>query len=273
MFESGHLLALADEHRGEFATATPFPHVVIDDFLPSWTIDRLVDEFPAPGSHGWERYQSARERKLASNDVEDLPRFTRHVLSQFNSGVFVGFMERLSGIEGLIPDPWFDGGGLHQIERGGYLKVHADFNLHPRLRLIRRLNAILYLNKDWHGGFGGDLELWNRDMTEAEARVAPLANRLIVFATTSDGYHGHPTPLACPEDRQRRSLAFYYYTAPSGGTEPPAHSTLFQKRPNESRERLPVKQALKRWVPPAAVDGWRAAKARIQERRVRRSGR
>ena len=52
------------------------------------------------------------------------------------------FLETLTGIDGLVPDPYFAGGGLHQIVRGGFLKVHADFNWHPKLRLDRRLNML-----------------------------------------------------------------------------------------------------------------------------------
>src|SRR6266436_1022806 len=66
-------------------------------------------------------------------------------------------------LDGLIPDPYFGGGGLHQIEAGGFLKVHADFNVHPKLKLDRRLNMLVYLNKDWREEWGGHLELWSRD--------------------------------------------------------------------------------------------------------------
>jgi len=64
---------------------------------------------------------------------------------------------QLTGIDALVPDPHFEGGGLHQIEPGGHLKVHADFNRHPRTGLARRLNALIYLNRDWKPEYGGAL--------------------------------------------------------------------------------------------------------------------
>lgn len=101
--------------------------------------------------------------------------------------------------------------------------------MHPRLHVQRRLNALLYLNEDWQESYGGALELWDRDMTHAVTKVLPLANRLVVFATDDDSNHGHPLPLACPPDRTRRSMAWYYYTATSGRDAPTPHSTLFRE--------------------------------------------
>ena len=108
------------------------------------------------------------------------------------------FLEALTGIEGLIPDPYFGGAGPHQILPGGFLKVHADFNWHPLLKLDRRLNLLVYLNKDWREEYGGQLELWDRDMARCERQILPVFNRTVVFSTTDFSFHGHPRPLACP---------------------------------------------------------------------------
>ena len=269
-FDPDRLRGLADRHRDAYAAGQPFPHTIIDDFVPAWVIDGLLAEFPDPDGELWGRYRNARERKLAAADPTLMGPFTRQFLAECNSATFVDFIGHLTGIGGLVPDPWYEGGGLHQITRGGFLKVHADFNQHDRLRLDRRVNAILYLNREWDPAWGGDLELWDRDMQGCVERVRPIANRLLVFNTVSDGYHGHPDPLACPEDRQRRSRALYYYSRGRPEEEAhPAHTTLFQRRPGEGRERDSLKESAKRWLPPAAVDAWRHGKARRQQRRVR----
>jgi Rps23 Pro-64 3,4-dihydroxylase Tpa1-like proline 4-hydroxylase len=122
-------------------------------------------------------------------------------------------------------------GGLHQIERGGFLDVHIDFNVHPKLRLDRRLNMLIYLNHDWPEEYGGHLELWSRDMTSCEKRILPLFNRTVIFSTTDGSFHGHPRPLSCPEGRTRKSVSLYYYT--SGRPEEersPAHDTIFSSQ-------------------------------------------
>jgi len=161
---------------------------------------------------------------------------TMLLLHQLNSSTFLNFLESLTGIQGIIPDPHFNGGGLHQIERGGYLKIHVDFNRHKRLKLDRRLNLLLYLNRDWQEEYGGHLELWDRDMNRCHQRILPIFNRCVIFNTNDFSYHGHPDPITCPEGMTRKSLALYYYSngrpadelQDSGGKE--AHSTIFRAR-------------------------------------------
>lgn len=262
-FSRSELFPLADIYADQFRTARPFRHVVIDDFLPPEVLEPVLTEFPEPREPAWKRFDSAREVKLALADPERMGPATRRLLAEFNGGVFVEFLERLTGIARLVSDPHYEGGGLHQIRPGGFLKVHADFNKNRRLNLDRRLNGILYLNKEWQESYGGHLQLWNREMSRCEAKVLPVFNRFIVFATTDDANHGHPDPLTCPQDRARRSMALYYYS--NGRPEEERvedHSTLFKQRPGEEWKSS-WRQAAKRWAPPALLDlvsGRRAAR-------------
>jgi hypothetical protein len=209
----------------------------MDDFLPEPVLEAVLAEFPDPKRADWFAFDSATERKLATKDDSAMGPATRHVLGQLNSGAFIDFLERLTGIEGLVPDPHFVGGGLHQIERGGHLKIHADFNRHPRTDLERRLNVLIYLNRDWKDEYGGAFELWSEDMGTCEAKILPYFNRCVVFSTTSTSFHGHPEPLACPEGETRKSMALYYYSKDRPAEERnDGHNTLFQARPGE---RLP----------------------------------
>lgn len=253
-FHRAELLPLADSLRAQYAVAEPFPHVVIDNFLPPSVLEPVLAEFPEPRDVEWDSFDNAREIKLALSDTERMGPATRRLLAEFNSQVFVAFLERLTGMSGLVPDPHYVGGGLHQIRTGGFLKVHADFNLHDGLGLDRRLNGLLYLNKDWEEAWGGHLQLWNRDMSSCVHKVLPVFNRFLLFSTTDDANHGHPDPLCCPSDRARRSMALYYYS--NGRPEEEiamGHSTLFKQRPGEEWNSS-TRQALKRWVPPAVAD-------------------
>jgi hypothetical protein len=151
----------------------------------------------------------------------------------------------VTGIENIIPDPSFDGGGLHQIVRGGKLGIHADFNKHPKYDLDRRLNVILYLNKDWREDYGGHLELWDRGMTRCEAKVLPVFNRLMIFGTTDFTYHGHPDPLQCIEGMTRKSLALYYFSNGRPAHEVSGeHSTIFKHR-HENEFRPSMRQRMR----------------------------
>ena len=217
----------------------------------------------------WQSFDLPTEMKLALADTDRMGPVTSPLLAEFNGQIFVDFLERLTGITGLIPDPHYEGGGLHQIRRGGFLKVHADFNRHNRLPLDRRVNVLLYLNRDWKEAFGGHLELWNRAMTGCEARVLPIFNRMVIFTTTDFAYHGHPDPLTCPPNRARRSMAWYYYTNGRPVSEVSyTHTTLFRARPDESISRSKHWQDVAaRWVPPVLYDAGRGMLNRARERR------
>jgi hypothetical protein len=225
---------IAEPARNSYANARPFPHVVFDNFFDPALLDRVLAEFPKPQDIDWQRFDNKREIKLASASDATFGPITRLFLYHLNSITFLEFLGKVTGIANLIPDPCFDGGGLHQIQRGGKLAIHADFNKHPRFDLDRRLNALLYLNKDWREEYGGHLELWNRDMTRCEARILPVFNRFMVFGTTDYTYHGHPDPLNCPVAMTRKSLALYYFSNGRPAEElAGTHSTVFRERPQE----------------------------------------
>ncbi|HVE40521.1 MAG TPA: 2OG-Fe(II) oxygenase [Planctomycetota bacterium] len=223
---------MAKDHAASYVSADPFPHTVIEDFLPGPVADRLLEEFPDPNKIDWKRQENPRSKKLSTEVLDGVNAFTYQLLHHFNSPSTLKFLERLTGIKGLVPDPYFVGGGLHQIERDGYLKIHADFNMHPALKLDRRINLLLYMNKDWKEEYGGHLELWDRTMSKCVKKVLPVFNRCVVFNTLDWAYHGHPEPLTCPPGWTRKSLALYYYTNGRPPEEKSAeHGTLYQARP------------------------------------------
>jgi Rps23 Pro-64 3,4-dihydroxylase Tpa1-like proline 4-hydroxylase len=240
--DSKELQGLATRLREQYCGAVPFPHVVIDDLFPKEILEKIISEFPRPGEIAWNEFANREEKKLASTAESQMSEATRFFLYQLNSSTFINFLETLTGIDGLIPDPHFWGGGLHQITRGGYLKIHADFNRHEKLRLDRRLNLLLYLNHDWKEEYAGHLELWNSGMSRCEKRVLPVFNRCVIFNITDYSYHGHPEPLACPEAQTRKSLALYYYSNGRPAEEASdEHGTLFKKRPNEKLGGIPYR--------------------------------
>jgi hypothetical protein len=252
-FDPVYLLRLSEKFAPHYQAAKPFPHIVIDQFIPDeCVLDDVLSEFPAPHSLEWIQYDQATEKKLASRDETKLGPVTRHLLQQFNSSSFCVFLEKLTGIEGIIPDPHFWGGGLHQIEPGGYLKIHADFNWYDKLKLDRRLNVLLYLNRNWKEEYGGHLELWAQDMSRCEKKILPVINRCVIFSTTSHSHHGHPEVLGCPEGWTRKSLALYYYSNGRPQDER-NYSTVFRARPGEKFAH-DAKSIARRLIPPALLD-------------------
>jgi len=230
-----HLNAEPAALRGAYASAAPFPHVAIDGLFPDETLDRVLEGFPDAADAAWGRFENASEKKLGNYArLEELAEPIRSFLAALNGPRMLEFLETLTGIDGLVPDPYFAGGALHQIVRGGFLKVHADFNWHPKLRLDRRLNVLVYLNRGWRVEWGGALELWDRGMNGPAASILPLFNRTVVFTTTDSSFHGHPRPLACPDGVTRKSVSLYYYSNGRPDAERSApHDTIFP--PSERR--------------------------------------
>ena len=213
-FDTERLAALAERERDAYVRAQPFPHAVIDGLLHDDAVRELAAAIPgADDDIGWDRYAAAGfEMKLASANQQRLPAPVVRVLHELNSGPFIAFLETLTGIPHLLPDPHLLGGGVHLVGPGGHLGVHADFNWHPALQAHRRINVLLYLNERWDAAWGGDLELWATDASHRVVSIAPLLNRAVVFNTRSDTFHGHPAPLATPAGVWRKSIAMYYYT-------------------------------------------------------------
>jgi Rps23 Pro-64 3,4-dihydroxylase Tpa1-like proline 4-hydroxylase len=258
---------LARENAVRYQSNLPFAHIYFDNFLPISDAEAVLREFPAPKELKWSEFSNQNERKLAFDVAEKLPDSIRNVLYFLNSRPMIQFLETLTGIDGVIPDPYFVGGGLHQIKPGGHLEVHADFNRHSKLKLDRRINLLIYLNKDWKEEYGGHFELWNRDVTRAEQKILPLFNRCAIFSTTDFSFHGHPTPLTCPPDRSRKSLATYYYSngRPNEELSDP-HSTLFMRRPGgasavESPKGVTLKSILRAITPPILVDAYKGLRS------------
>ncbi len=253
----GHFDAAAMKDKGaelreQYQSAEPFPHIVIDDFCSPEMLERCLEYFPAapdPDSRSYERHQ---ERYKTSYNPDHLPDQLRSFFYSMNSRPFIVFLENLTGIKGLIPDPFFLGGGFHQTSQGGHLDVHADFNFHKPLGIERRLNLLIYLNHGWKEEFGGALELWDPDMTQCIEKVAPVFNRCVVFSTSGASNHGHPAPVNHPDGNPRRSIALYYYTA-TWDPSSVKRTTQFRRRPQSEDVtdwRIKFEQTAEDFLPP-----------------------
>ena len=166
--------AFGKQFADQYSRAQPFPHIVIDNFLPTDLVDRILESFPeralAHDTVMLDEYSHFKKRQIRPDDCDP---FARSFFQFLNSSAILSFLEGLTGIEGLISDPHFEGGGFHEISRGGKLGVHADFRIHRKLHLVRRLNLLLYLNKDWDQSYGGALELWDRVCARRFVQLLP----------------------------------------------------------------------------------------------------
>ena len=223
---------------GIYKTAEPYPHIVVDDLFSAEALSRILLEWPL-GSATHERHNDGVyvKSKIGSNFETKLPIFTEIFLHKLIGPKFLIALEEITVIGGLIPDPYQFGGGLHETKNGGKLAIHADYNKHFKYKLDRRLNLLIYLNKEWTPSMFGDLELWDSDIKQCVKKISPIFNRTVIFSTTPLSFHGQPIEVCCPPEMSRKSIALYYYS--NGRPEEPnashiEHTTLWRTRPDGS---------------------------------------
>jgi hypothetical protein len=275
----------ADEARSlgsllqvDYVGAAPFPHMVVDNFFPDDLIRDVLTNFPmAPVSE--ERtfemgYAGQHKRQVLP---EACNAFNRELFWFLNSRPVLQYLEGLTGIDGLLPDPYYVGGGFHETSSGGLLGVHADFRINSQLHVQRRINLLIYLNPEWDDQWNGLLELWSKDMKQCVTRVSPILNRCVVFSTDANTWHGHPDPLVTPDGVKRRSIAMYYYTASKNiYKEIPNLSTLYVAREADNSEvqaevrSLRNDEFIKDWLPPIVARAWFRIRDAIRRRMGKR---
>lgn len=221
----------------------PFPHCVIDNFLNIDIANKLHEDINSlnlkdANSKFINKKSLYEYNKFGFNNIEDFPLSLKNIFSYLNSKEFIQKMENLTGISDLIyGDFKLEGAGVHIIKNHGFLNMHTDFNSynHPKYgKLDRRINLLIYMNKDWKSEYKGDLIMYNPDNISEVKRYQPIFNRCVIFNTTNKSIHGHPEPLCVDkEDIYRKSIAIYYYTKNTnrsvdfeGDT---IHSTLWHK--------------------------------------------
>jgi Rps23 Pro-64 3,4-dihydroxylase Tpa1-like proline 4-hydroxylase len=197
----------------------PFPHIFFTSFFKKKIINNISNSFPDLKKKNTYEKKDVNEKKFGLSNIDEFPANIKKFIEFLNSSPFLQYLNSLTGIkETLIPDPYFYGGGLHQMNNGGYLKVHTDFYLHPKMKLDRRLNLLIYLNKDWKKEYGGAIELWDYKMKKCVKKMYPKINNVCLFSTDNISNHGVPNALSCPKTVSRNSIALYYYTNGRGNS-------------------------------------------------------
>ena len=198
----------------DFLRAKPFPSIIIKDFFQEKFLSNVLEEFPdLEKIEASQKYRNQNEFKFANNDYDNFPSSIKKLIDFLNSKFFLIFLQNLTSIEEkLISDSELHGGGLHEIKQGGILKIHTDFNKHPKNNLDRRVNLLLYLNKNWKDSYGGHLELWDQHMKKCINKIKPEFNTMVIFNTNDFSNHGHPDSLKCPSNFSRKSIATYYFS-------------------------------------------------------------
>jgi Rps23 Pro-64 3,4-dihydroxylase Tpa1-like proline 4-hydroxylase len=224
-------LAEVISNRDQYTYDIPFRHYVIDGLFDDVMLRKINNpEYLTSVKGNVSTFVNDMENKIAISHINEEEGDVFKILTYLNSAEFVDFLKELTGIDDLIVDPQFNGGGIHLIPRGGKLGIHVDFSraLFDKSK-YRRVNVLLYLNDGWQKEWGGALELWNKRPADGGScvnRLYPFFNRLVIFGTAKNSWHGHPNPLECPEGEYRKSLASYYYSS-QPGDDLDEHTTIY----------------------------------------------
>ena len=222
--------------KQRFDRAIPFRHVVIDDFLDPAFAKAVANTYPTFDeaiAQGFAFNFVNERKKVQICDSARFPAPVTELHRALASPAFLADLEYISGTARLLADPALLGGGMHVTGPHGRLDVHLDFNYSEENDWFRRLNILIYLNPDWDERWGGEVELWDREVKVCHHSLAPILNRCVLFETSDVSFHG-VRPLVCPPDKVRKSFAAYYYTKePTPGWSGETFNTVFKARPGE----------------------------------------
>jgi hypothetical protein len=225
----------------EFKNKEPFDHCVIDGFFEDTIADKLEAEFPPYDDPRWFHYHNPLEDKKALNVWSEFPTNTLETFRALNSEKMTKLLTTAIGAQ-IYADPDLHGGGWHIHKRGGKLNPHLDYEIHPKLRLLRKINIIIYLSSKLEAAHGGGLGLWDHSEKTNQPgslrrSIQPKFNRAVIFDTTQKSWHGICSPLTPPEGIYRKSLAVYYLMAPGNYTGE-RERALYAPTDNQKNDKL-----------------------------------
>jgi Rps23 Pro-64 3,4-dihydroxylase Tpa1-like proline 4-hydroxylase len=200
--------------KRDFNSKVPFRYTTFEGVFLADKADEILAQYPTITNGKWDGTTYVDQKNKFSKTTFDENSVLDRVFKELNSKEFLAYLEEVTGIQGLEGDAQLFGGGLHQSIKGAFLNVHVDYNFHPETKYHRRLNVIVYMNKDWKDEYEGHLELWDLQDGKKQliGKYAPTFNRCVIFETNEISFHGHPHELKAPEGINRKSLAVYYYT-------------------------------------------------------------
>jgi Rps23 Pro-64 3,4-dihydroxylase Tpa1-like proline 4-hydroxylase len=218
----------------------PFDHWIMDGFQDEDLARKLSSEFIDFDNKDWYDYDNPLEVKRTLNNWWNFPPTTYRFIEYLNSPMFIHKLTELTGISDLSPDPGLHGAGWHIHKNGGKLNVHLDYSIHPKLELERKLNLIYYLSEDWQPEWGGNLEFWtgtSEKPVEYVKSIQCMFNKVLIFDTTQNSWHGFPDKIKCPENKYRKSIAMYYLIPPQSTAIPSRKRALYSPAADQTSDR------------------------------------
>lgn len=227
------------EIRKRFSSGDPFPHVCVDEFLEPVAAEELLKDFPPFDPERARNEFGEVGPKCVVTDLQSISPSYARLHEYLGSDPFLAAVSEMTGIPDLKFDPLMYGGGTHENVEGAELDPHIDFNYDSRTGYHRRLNLLVYLNKEWSEDWGGAIELHSNplgwyDGTNSIRTFNCLFNRCVIFETSERSWHGFRR-IRLPADKaeiSRKLISVYLYTTDRPAEEiAPAHGTFYVPYP------------------------------------------
>jgi len=219
------------EIKAQYQSKKPYRFVMFENFFSPEQAELIYQNYPPVVESKWDGTTYINQKNKFQKTKFEAGSVMENLFKELNSKKFLNWLQEISDIEDeLLADDELVGGGLHQSITGAFLNVHVDYNLHPTTKFHRRINVLVYMNKEWRDEYEGHVELWDLSNNHKTllAKYAPTFNRCVIFETNEISFHGHPKPLKTPANINRKSIATYYYTRTRPENEiAPDHNTHY----------------------------------------------
>jgi hypothetical protein len=120
-------------NQEEFKLQKPFPNFIKKNL---WDNDLLLnaekDFIDFNKWDGQKKFANTMWKKYCGT-YDNFPTNVKKIIDIATSKTFVDWLEKVTGIENLLIDEKFLGGGMHETSNGGFLDMHADFNFNKDL--------------------------------------------------------------------------------------------------------------------------------------------
>lgn len=200
----------------KFKNASPFPHVVIDNFLKPGVFDALNREmreyYSENKTKGATWRSDAEDGKWGSTGLSVPPRLAE--LDAFlGSDVLKKLLSGISGFGNLEVTSNINGVGFsffHAMEAGSYLGPHTDHTRDLNNGPYHVLNIILYMADAWDPNWGGGTTLFSENI-RLDGVVEYRPNRALIFMHGPKTIHGTQR-ISSLASKNRLSIYYDYYT-------------------------------------------------------------
>lgn len=209
------------------ASSDAFPMLEVPYFLSPLLVTSMAAELDQIPLRNCKHFIRRGSNMYEHNDLDATPQ-AQAVVNVLHGRRFLAWLEAVSGVQGLIPDPHLTGAGYVKSFAGDSLQIHSDFNWCDQLKLHRAVSLIIYLNRDWDQSWGGALNFYAEDRTSIINSVLPGSGNLFIWRYHPLALHGYPSPMTCPSTHSRKALRLFYYTSNALPSEQdPPHRSLY----------------------------------------------